>query len=423
MADSNLTTDTNLNNFLEDTVAKCLNFSQSDLEVQILQLLVHEMVKNVVKEAYPPDSGFIVREIIPVGSMAENTRIIEPNEFDFMIVLDKFHADDITAMVSAAGGTFCDLKSECRQENCVFAFNKSSPRIIYMMNAQSRDCGCRRAMLDKEMRCNQLGIARKKMATDGWSCSVSSFPGKLRMLDTSLTVLHGPATVITLLWETYSDTEEMKTMEISVDLVLAIELEINEFFLECLHVFHQQYYNKLKAIKKVHVTKHPLGISTLPVSFAFIEVQLIRTENETHKKCYKLLKYIFRNNIVFTSFMLKNLVLQHTVCCEGGGLGWCFLKILGDLRVKFGDERSEKPIIPHIFCTKRNVVCLLPKFETIQETDKDFWICHRNNLSEFIENLENIKDGMPTPSSFQFWIPNDSHLSQCSEPKDPSLTV
>ena len=120
MADSKHANDIKLDTFLEDTVEKHLNFPQSNLEVHVVQHLVHKMVNNIVKRAYLLDSGLTVKGIIPVGSMAEGTRIAKPDEFDFMIVLDKVYPDDIAWPEIGIEQTIVMLQTKCRRDsNCV----------------------------------------------------------------------------------------------------------------------------------------------------------------------------------------------------------------------------------------------------------------------------------------------------------------
>ena len=397
----------NLDNYLEG-VAESLNFSQSCLEVKVVQQLVHKMVHNIAKEAYRADSGLTLREIIPVGSMAEGTRIILPNEFDFMIVVDRIDADDVRDTISDSKGTFVRMKIECREENCMYSIE--DPSVDYI-SAFGSECNCHLAKLTKEMCLYSILCATAdKILEDGHSYSSESHPGKLQLIECKR---HLPALTLTLLWKACDVEDEPIQMEISVDLVVMVELEIDACFLDRTDVFHQHFYNELNAIKKVHI-RHDwyLNYVGFRVSFVFTELQLIRDDSETHKTCYKLLKYIYRtNNIPFerfcSSFLLKNLLLQHAVCCEGGGLGWCLLKILGELRDKLDSEGSEIPFIPHVFSTK--VDLLSTKFGDMS-AGMVSWSYHRKEISDFMEILERFRDGSPIPSTFQFKISNNIQI-------------
>ena len=115
---------TYLDDFLDNIVATRLSFSQSNLEVQVVEQLVHKMVNDIAKEAYSADPSFTFGEVIPVESMAEGTRIIKPNEFDFMIVVDRIFVDDVTKIFSSSEGSFVELKIDCKGERCSYSSKK-----------------------------------------------------------------------------------------------------------------------------------------------------------------------------------------------------------------------------------------------------------------------------------------------------------
>ena len=166
-------------------------------------------------------------------------------------------------------------------------------------------------MSDRKM----LDAVVDKMIEGDRFCSVESFPGKLRMICGG--GQNGPATNVTLLWETYDAEDERIQMVISVDLVVVaeLEIEIDAFLLDRVDIFHQHFYDKLKATKKFHLLGTHFKPGLCRISFALTELQLTRDKSETHKTCYNLLKYICRTHDSFydmfcSSFMLKNLVLH-----------------------------------------------------------------------------------------------------------------
>ena len=392
-----------LDPFLECIIAKHLNFRQSKTEVKILRGLVLDMVNKIVKAASHSGVRWSGKRVIPVGSMAEETRIGRPNEFDFMVVVDTCDGDDIKSVFSGERGTFIKLKRDCRREAKPFQYRNN--------------CHCKRknrckcddlAYMDKgiiKSTENAIKIALTDMRRDRSSCSKQSFPGTLRLVDSS-TYNHGPAIQFNLLWTTQGTGGSPKSMEISIDLVPVIEFEINAYFRHRLDVYDPDFYDELKETGTVHVTP-PISNANddtdglVKVSFALTELELILNESETHRKVYMLLKYIFRTNEspnfddVFTSFVLKNLLFQHSVSCRGEGLGRCLLKILRDLKHKMGPKGREMPVIPHIFSTEHNLL--------LDEDDDEPGDCkeERKELSTVIKKLKKVRDGVPMSDSVQ----------------------
>ena len=255
--------------------------------------------------------------------------------------------------------------------------------------------------------------AVRQITEEGLVCSEENFPGRLRMFDGS-TSQHGPALTFELLWETYGigdqleplellmwETygveDQLETMKISIDLVPVLELEMDSYFHEQLDsILHQDYNHGLRHIKEVHLVHRQQQKGVLQISFALAESRLIQYETETHRKCYKLLKYIYGtregHHPEFPSYVFKTLFLQHVVQCDK--VGSCVLKILCDLKHKLETMGSGPLDIDNIFSTQVIV---------IEHDVSDGWLTnHRKKLSQLITKLERLRSGWTFLSSFQF---------------------
>ena len=389
-----------LDAFLEDIEARYLAFPQSNVEVRILSRLVLDMVNKIVEVARYSGAGWSWGRVIPVGSMAEGTRIGLPNEFDFMVVVDAYDCDDIKSVFSCKRGTFIELKSDCKRAAKAFRYRNN----CYCTSKNL--CKCNDfAYMDKgiikssnEAIWNALSVIQR----DGLFFSMQSFPGRLRLVNSN-TNIHGPAIQFNLLWETYGIGVMQNPMGISVDLVPVIEFEINAYFRHRLDVYHRKFYQELKDTDKIHVVPPNSNADDdteglFKVSFALTELKVIQNVSVTHKRCFMLLKYIFRTNessSSFTSFVLKNLMFQHSVCCKNEGLGRCLMKMLQDLKDKTDAEGQEMPSIPHIFSTDVNL---------LQDDDDDEphdYREERKEVSKLIKNLRKVRDGLSMSSPIQ----------------------
>ena len=389
-----------LDAFLEDIGTRYLVFPQSNVEVGILSRLVLDMINKIVEVARYSGAGWSWGRVIPVGSMAEGTRIGLPNEFDFMVVVDTYDCDDIKSVFSGERGTFIKLKRDCRREAKAFRHRNNC-----YCTSKNR-CKCNDlAYMDKgiikstnEAIRNALSVIQR----DGLFFAVQSFPGRLRLVNSNTTI-HGPAIQFNLLWETYGIGVMQNPMEISVDLVPVIEFEINAYFRHRLDVYHRKFYRELRDTDKVHVVPPKSNADDdteglFKVSFALTELKLIRNVSEMHKKCFMLLKYICKTNessSSFTSFVLKNLMFQHSVCCKNEGLGRCLMKILQDLKDKTDAKGQEMPAITHIFSTDVNLL------QDDDDDEPDDYREERKEVSKLIEKLKNVRDGLPISSPIQ----------------------
>ena len=76
-----------LSKYVDDTIRHELTFKQSNEEVRSIKKAVNSMVDCIMDEVVAIDERFKMLRKVPVGSMAEGMRIVNPDRFDFMIVL------------------------------------------------------------------------------------------------------------------------------------------------------------------------------------------------------------------------------------------------------------------------------------------------------------------------------------------------
>ena len=183
--------------------------------------------------------------------------------------------------------------------------------------------------------------------------------------------IHGPAIALLLNWHSVcADTD----IEISVDLVPAIEVNDIDPLVHESDTYSSSVFEELKRTGRVHLT--PAGrISPCKEGMCFqiacseTEVKLIKRLNLNHKKCYKILKDIFdtRNEIgthMIISYVLKTLILKHaSECTERKLSGACIIKLLrtvddnylpDGIIISFKQQINE---LSSVFFIEQNIFC------------------------------------------------------------------
>ena len=350
--------------YVDNTIKNELKFKNSKKEVKSIKKSVHIMVDCIMNEVQSVDERLEMLRKVPVGSMAEGMRIVKPDEFDFMIVLKGLskpgvievrhgcenlrsfahahltaHDDDVTRETWHDVCKDGNLKST-PSTNMTDAFND-------LMLRRQRNIGIR------ELFCEKVQQAVKKLQERHYT--IRTTQGTLSIKDVGVEI-HGPAITPLLNWRSVrTDT----VVEISVDLVPAIEVKhihalVNENDACSLRVFQE-----LERTGRLHLT--PAGrISPCKQGMCFqvacseTEVKLVKSLNPNHKKCYKILKDMFKTRDevgahLIISYVLKTLAQKHASnCSERKTSGACIMKLLRTIDDNYLPYRFKLTLMPQV---------------------------------------------------------------------------
>ena len=210
-----------LNNFLHDLYENKLALHNrfSAKEVSDIQAAVQEQVSLIAQRIYEIDSRLKVREVLPVGSSRENTQIIRPCEYDFILLLDVLSRPGAVSIIpedaEGASREYMHVKMESDEVKSVFNEFSDNGYILASKIFPWKHRGLR----------DLFSAAVNQAVVLGPRSTVGMKTGVLK-LNRSKPKLNGPATTIRLLWE----SKTTKNMDISVDLCSAIKVDFDEYY-------------------------------------------------------------------------------------------------------------------------------------------------------------------------------------------------
>ena len=332
-----------LSKYVDDTIKNELTFKQSNEEVKSIEKAVNSMVDCIMDEVVAIDERFEMLRKVPVGSMAEGTRIVNPDEFDFMIVLKTLSQAGVIKVRRECKGLSSfthaqitdDVVSENWKDVCKNGNLKSTPSskmadaLIAILFRRKRNIGVR------ELFYENIQKAVKELQERHFS--IPTTEGTLSLKDI-IVEIHGPAIKSLFNWHSVC-TDTDTDVKISVDLVPVIEINDIHPLIGESDTCSTRVFQELERTGRVHLT--PAGrISPCKQGMCFqiacteTEVNLVKSLNSNHKKCYKILKDMFDTRHetdahMIISYVLKTLILKHaSECIERELPGSCIMKIL-----------------------------------------------------------------------------------------------
>ncbi|CAG2188018.1 unnamed protein product [Mytilus edulis] len=352
--------------FFKDFEEKKLNFSLCETEVQEINSSVYEIVNRLLAKVSDHDNRFTFSEIIKLGSIAEGTKLIEPNEFDYLCVLKDFSNPDMV---------------RCRK---VCSHNPGHAHIFIEDKSLLRKWGS--FMDEGQLLANKMFAEISSIANTIYMNMVKE-QTKIKV-DTSFGHLHfggfsvtdgGPNTVFHMYW---IPVKEGQKLDICVDVSPAIRyFGMEDISLSPVFATKSAFQNLTSVLLVpglLHKTVNKCMDKCFRISCTDIEVQLVKTLSEKHISCYKILKYMISyigldlsvSNLMYlplSSFILKMAVILHAANCKDRlAKKKCMDDIVGVILNCLMPNDRPKPFMPNIFLKEHN---LLFKLEFIQQHD------------------------------------------------------
>ena len=331
-----------LNSFYNDLYAHKICYALSEEETGDIRGAVIKIVEKIANQIGKIDTRLLISEVVLVGSAKEGTQIILPEEYDFLLILEKLSHQGVIDINNACPG----------KDNRVHAIIKDNK-----VKRQFKDL-----LQGDEIRSTQDDVpffwrsglreifynAAKAVIRAFVNIEIRKATGTLRLEYPSLT-LHGPAFTPRFQWHRRSG----KKIDISVDLCPAIRLT-GDFpeLINLENVTSEVYYRYAQDVGSLLLLPCKRGFSCsnglcFSVNYTETEMLLMDDLSEHHRKCYKILKYLMNakqrpaliewaDNIAepetaFFSYILKVLILNHhydQVCTETKCLASCIERVL-----------------------------------------------------------------------------------------------
>ena len=328
-----------LNRFFNDLYDKKLSFKICEQEERDIRDSVVEIVNKITDKIGDFDTRFRIGRRILVGSAGERTQIVQPVDYDFLLVLEELsYGDDGLARISV---TNCPEKRGCVHVKIEDADLRRQWRDIldedYLLSTRPAVSGSYR---DGFRQCFHNTICKAVDALKNEQIIAET--GVLSVKNSSVTK-HGPAFTPTFIWQRNDSKERM---EIYVDLcpVIKMNKDLDQLLNaeDCVCKTYHDYVLRVGSAMLMPCSKSvgcKRGVC-FRVTLTLAEVLLIRDMSEHHRKCYKQLKYILngiiaRTATVFHSYALKTLVLNHHYrekCEETHSLERCVMKLILEIQ-------------------------------------------------------------------------------------------
>ena len=286
-----------LNRFYNDFYIKELCFRHQ--EGHEIKAAVSEMVERIVNQIGYFDQRVQVNEILLVGSAAEETKIILPNEFDFQLVLQRFSQPGSIRLVK-------DCSNDDRHVHVVVEDNDLLTQHRDLLKDKHLICGHQGSLFTNSiygLRDICLNAVKKAVRLVYFNENNNLIYNNKPIENAlgTLTLYHyscdenGPAFNLKCKWRRKCDHEDM---DISIDLcfVMCICKPLSEMIrsedLEC-----QTYYKFAQKCGSVMVmpckkSDSCHGGECFRIIFTEAELLLCKKLSDHHKKCYKILKYL-----------------------------------------------------------------------------------------------------------------------------------
>ncbi|XP_060569170.1 uncharacterized protein LOC132727615 [Ruditapes philippinarum] len=314
--------------YFRDLLKKRINFQISREETCSIISAVETLVSIIIGYVTSNVQWLPFSRLLSVGSMAERTSIVFPDEFDYLVI-HKATGMQVERVCKEDRGyahikvTDPDLKEKwfkwlrgnylpgnfkSHGSTNLFSdyFDTLSNAFMYEVAQRSKN------LPDKGVIVTETGVMR-----------VANFVRK-----------NGPAFTQVFIWEPYCRKKSQTT--IKVDITPAIEFDFIDDIINENDTFHAHIINKIVKHGKFMLVCSPENGPSCPLCFRLTftetEVDLIRCLDTHHKDCYKLLKYIFNSGggvNFLSSYVFKTLVLKHGYHCkETANLAVCFKQLV-----------------------------------------------------------------------------------------------
>ncbi|XP_052812368.1 uncharacterized protein LOC128239949 [Mya arenaria] len=335
-----------------------LEFSQSELED--IQNGVEEIVWKILHIFDSKSIGATFSRVIQTGSYYDNTKTCQPDEFDFLAVMEDISGQQfLTKRKCVDRPGYCHLEAKDKTALSDHSFDSS-----WQLKHSS-------------FRAFFLNLVHTIMRETVNGEIIDKTSGTLTVINYAVAV-NGPQCTLRLKWKSRSKD---RTLSISVDICPAVEVsDVSELVHEN-EVADKSLYTEMIKADKCHLIPRPVKSCQFcfKLVFAKADRETIMDLSASHKNCLMILKYLAshvkkakpRLRKFFNSFALKMAVLHHSFECESerkmdhiSQMGGCFMAVL-DVLLK--GLVKQPPCMPSVFITGHNVwnsTSLRPKQDT-----------------------------------------------------------
>ncbi|KAL4237990.1 hypothetical protein ACF0H5_002701 [Mactra antiquata] len=273
-----------------------LRFTKSDKEIEDLKRAVNEYMEKIVY-LLKRVAGVHITSKYLVGSIAENTKIINPDEFDYIFTLHEDHFHDRLDI---------EIHSKCEKHE------GTHPHM------QLKKSGT----IEEDNFYFETAFYKMREINDTEMEPIETTTGILEWRQL-IPYLQGPAMTCRWMWI----PKEGNRLCISADIVLAIERKGIENLVNVENFTCNKYKQVLLQENNYFIIRRPPNQVEEPscpldrqlkFTFTTAEVRIMNEAlSDSHKICYKFLKFLFGEGCHFkpSSYQMKCLTIKHAAQC------------------------------------------------------------------------------------------------------------
>ena len=263
--------------------------NEADLIRQNLEILVGNILEQVEKQ----DQRF-GSTLIKSGSVYEDVKVKNPDEFDFMVKLDSLTNTPLFYPCEKGDGYVKlslddDTWKEFKDEDGFFSPNLLCRHFKKLVNGSLSNVEVPEGL--------SIQRADQELLDGPWGPVFSDLLGNSGRKDDPSGVLysetHGPATTLYIKWQGEGDSS-YRNLLISVDLTLTLEYLITKLAVELSKSLPQSVDDCLRR-NGFHVV--PAGFDVWRISFSMAEKDVLSSSPEGFKACFRVLK-IMRDTLM-----------------------------------------------------------------------------------------------------------------------------
>lgn len=402
------------------------DFGMPDEEVKDIQLAIEELLHKIKEEFGKKYPHFRTKDIVGAGSYYENTKILRPDEFDFLYVLEDLSNDTLVEMkkihLAEMGGVEVKLKDEEYFLNGPWLVDTNSDGELYLSFYQF--------LSDKNVLYMKEPVeyfSKAFVNATGHLAGLRSDQKYGQLNVSGIESTNGPNVEIWYEWKSKSG----KTATVKSDLTPVIRAFNLEDMVSAGDCMSAKYFEKLKARGSYFVmpskVRHLQAITSFSPTFTETERDIMLELNDSHRVTYRCLKFLLLD--IFTSsnaaflelkqfghpelfqesdfrlvlrkidylshrsflstFCLKTALLTHTCTCDN-------------------DAAPELCALDVIEILLRGAECDKPYLSNIFNKDNLFW---KYSLAEYAGKLKNLRAYLSVLRSFHHMVMKDTALN------------
>ncbi|XP_060579550.1 uncharacterized protein LOC132736438 isoform X2 [Ruditapes philippinarum] len=326
----------------------------SKSELYDIRNAVENLVSYLLNKLEQIEPVLRVGEIIPTGSCYDGTKILQPDEFDFLAVIDCLSLNNLTTAVKAS-------KELCSADGYAHALcDERSPDGSRFIEQDDDNCvvACRRSNSLRELFRDRFHMLLLNEINNTYS--LVNHTGVLNLEGFSISI-NGPQCNVKVVWKPKDDPN---SLPVDIDITPAIKCSLKNVLVTS-DVINDDVFKLMSKHQYLYLIPRPQRSCNkcFKMVFPHSDQHLVTTLSESHRKVLLILKYLacemlkfdFRLKTIFNSFTMKTALLHHSLNCkesDGQSVSICLNTTLDYMKHQL-DRRV--PEMTSVFTVRRNV--------------------------------------------------------------------